>query len=101
MRGMNDTTAGLALIVACFGLSACASNQAADESSPKRVAPSAEYSSATDKTARYACPAGYVLRCETRRVGRIRFSSIGKDNIESCSCEYNVIPNQSPLPGVY
>jgi hypothetical protein len=94
-------TIGLVFIIAAVGLSACASNKAADEDAPKRIAPSAEYSSATDKTDRYACPAGYVLRCETRRVGRIRFSSIGKDNIESCSCEYNIVPNQSPLPGVY
>ena len=85
----------------CLFIAGCAANPTEGDAPPERVAPSAEYSRATAKTSRYQCPAGYVLRCETRRVGRIRFSSIGKDNIESCSCEYNVMPNQSPLPGIY
>ena len=82
-------------------LAGCASNEVAEEQGAVNAGPSKEYSTATAKTDRYNCPAGYVLRCETRRVGRIRFNSIGKDNIESCSCEANEMPNQSPLPGVY
>jgi len=63
--------------------------------------PSDEYEKSTVKTEVPRCPSGYVLQCETKRVGRIRFSSIGKDIIESCSCEvYQGMPTQSPLPGI-
>ena len=92
-------------VFVCLGvaimLAGCASNKTAEEQAEEGAGPSKEYSVATAKTDGYSCPSGYVLRCETRRVGRIRFASIGKDNIESCSCEYNVVPNQSPLPGIY
>lgn len=76
-------------------LAGCASNE-------EIVGPSAEYEQATAKTRSYRCQSGYVLQCETTRVGRIRFTSIGKQNIESCSCEPNNLPSsQSPLPGIY
>lgn len=63
--------------------------------------PSAAYEEATADTADYSCPAGYVLRCESRGTGRIRFNRIGNRNLESCSCESNSVPMQSPLPGIY
>ena len=73
----------------------CASNE-------ETIGPSTEYEQATAKTRSYRCQSGYVLQCETTRVGRIRFTSIGKQNIESCSCEpHNLPSSQSPLPGIY
>lgn len=75
-------------------LAGCSSNE-------ENTLPSTEYEDAVAKTPRYNCPSGYVLRCESKRVGRIRFSSIGKDQIESCSCETHSVPTQSPLPGIY
>ena len=63
--------------------------------------PSPAYEEATADTADYKCPSGYVLRCESRGTGRIRFSKIGNANLESCSCETNAVPAQSPLPGIY
>ncbi len=33
------------------------------------------------------CPPGYMKVCEAKKVGRIRFGRIGKDNLESCACE--------------
>jgi hypothetical protein len=33
------------------------------------------------------CPAGYTKVCEAKKVGRIRFGRIGKENIDSCACE--------------
>ena len=33
------------------------------------------------------CPSGYTMICEARKVGRIRFGTMGKENIESCACE--------------
>jgi hypothetical protein len=73
----------------------CASNA-------EKIGPSIEYEDATVKTASYRCPSGYVLQCETKRVGRIRFNSIGTQNLESCSCGVNNMPStQSPLPGIY
>ncbi len=43
-----------------------------------------------DRTAQAAeirCPPGYMKVCEAKKVGRIRFGRIGKDNIDSCACE--------------
>ena len=75
-------------------LTGCSSNE-------EKTPPSTEYEDAVAKTPNYNCPSGHVLRCESKRVGRIRFSSIGKDKIESCSCETHSVPTQSPLPGIY
>ncbi len=33
------------------------------------------------------CPVGYMMICEAKKVGRIRFGRIGKDNLDLCSCE--------------
>jgi hypothetical protein len=33
------------------------------------------------------CPSGYTMVCEAKKVGRIRFGTIGKQNMESCACE--------------
>lgn len=33
------------------------------------------------------CPTGYTMVCEAKKVGRIRFGTLGKDNLDSCSCE--------------
>ncbi len=33
------------------------------------------------------CPPGYMKVCEAKKVGRIRFGRIGKDNLDSCACE--------------
>lgn len=64
--------------------------------------PSAVYEDATAKTPSYNCPSGYVLSCESKKVGRIRFSRMGNANLDSCSCElYQGMPTQSPLPGIH
>ncbi|MDH4110224.1 MAG: hypothetical protein OEW35_18225 [Gammaproteobacteria bacterium] len=83
-------SAALALVA-----SGCSSQQ-------EHVGPSTTYEDATAKTTAPKCPTGYVLQCETKKTGRIRFSSIGGGNLETCSCEeYRGMPTQSPLPGVY
>ena len=43
-----------------------------------------------DQTARaptVRCPAGYMMVCEAKRVGRIKFGTIGKEDLDSCACE--------------
>lgn len=87
----------LSIAAVAIGLAAagCAGNQAREESSDT-------YAEATTKTEAPKCPTGYVLQCETRKTGRIRFSSIGGHNLETCTCEeYHGMPTQSPLPGIY
>lgn len=97
---MNIRVAGFraALAVATVGsllIAGCASN------SQEMAGPSTEYEQSTARSEVPKCPSGYVLQCETKRVGRIRFNSIGRDNLESCSCEeYQGMPTQSPLPGI-
>lgn len=87
---LNVLAAALALAAA-----GCASEQ-------ERVGPSPAYEQSTAKTEAPRCPTGYVLQCETRKTGRIRFSSIGGRNLETCTCEeYRGMPTQSPLPGIY
>ena len=59
------------------------------------------YEESTLKTEAPRCPAGYVLQCESRNTGRIRFGRIGNKNLENCACEhYQGMPTQSPLPGI-
>jgi len=82
------------VIASAFLLAGCSGNE-------EKILPSTEYEDAVARTPTYKCPSGYVLTCESKRVGRIRFSSIGKDNVESCSCEVHSVPVQSPLPGIY
>lgn len=88
------------LLVIPMLIAGCASSSEIDPA-VTGSAPSVEYEESTTKTASYRCPPGYVLRCESKRVGRIRFNSIGRDNLESCSCEVNAMPPNSPLPGIY
>ena len=86
--------AALAAVAATFVLGGCASKE-------ERLGPSPTYEESTVKTAAPKCPSGYVLQCEAKKVGRIRFGRIGKQNIDSCSCEvYQGMPTQSPLPGI-
>lgn len=59
------------------------------------------YEESTAKSVAPRCPAGYVLQCESRNTGRIRFGRIGNKNLENCACEhYQGMPTQSPLPGI-
>ncbi len=75
-------------------LSACASNS--------EMRPTGNFEAMTAKSPAYKCQSGYVLTCETKNVGRIRFNRIGQDNIEYCACEVEGnVPVQSPLPGIY
>jgi len=38
-------------------------------------------------TAAKRCPAGFSMVCEAKKSGRIRFGTLGKNNLESCGCE--------------
>ena len=85
----------ITVVAAALFISGCASNS--DE-----MPASGEYEAATAKTPTYKCPSGYVLSCEAKKVGRIRFGRMGKENLDSCACElYQGMPRQSPLPGIY
>ena len=48
------------------------------------------------------CPAGYTMICEAKKVGRIRFGRLGKDNLDSCACEpeYSSRPPRTVIPSV-
>jgi hypothetical protein len=48
------------------------------------------------------CPAGYTMICEAKKVGRIRFGTMGKENLESCACEpeYTGRPARPVIPSV-
>ncbi len=83
------------IVVAGFIVGGCATT---DE---EQFGPSETYEQSTAKTTAPRCPSGYVLQCESRKVGRIRFNSIGNQDIDSCSCEvYQGMPTQSPVPGI-
>jgi hypothetical protein len=45
------------------------------------------------------CPAGYMMICEAKKTGRIRFGRLGKDNLDSCACqpEYGSGRPESPV----
>ena len=58
-------------------LAGCASNAEKDVMTEDQTAQAQEI----------RCPAGYMKVCEAKKVGRIRFGRIGKDNIDSCACE--------------
>jgi hypothetical protein len=73
----NYAMAGCVVTVLLFLLGGCASNAETGISG-------------NDQTARapaIRCPAGYTMVCEAKKVGRIRFGRMGKDNLDSCSCE--------------
>lgn len=83
------------IAAAAIVLAGCASN--ASESGP-----SDEYQAHTEKTPTVRCAAGYVLTCESKRTGRIRFGRLGNKHLQSCACEEDRgMPVQSPLPGIY
>jgi len=50
------------------------------------VGPSAVYEGATEKTVAFQCRSGYILACESKRTGRIKFGRIGNKNLDSCAC---------------
>jgi len=90
-----NTRISIAIALFTLCIAGCATDSETRE-------PSAVYEAATAKSPAYNCPSGYVLSCESKKVGRIRFSRMGKGNLESCSCEpYRGMPTQSPLPGIY
>jgi len=89
------TTLRILVAAAAIIAAGCAGQQ-------ENAGPSPTYEETTAKTSAPKCPSGYVLQCETRKTGRIRFSSIGGRNLETCSCEeYRGMPTQSPLPGIW
>ena len=93
--GVRTGTCGL--IAAALLVAGCAA-----DGQQERKSPPPEYASTAAATPDPKCPAGFVLQCETKRTGRIRFGMIGKKNLESCTCEeYQGMPTQSPLPGIY
>ena len=69
-------TAGVATVLVLL-LGGCASNAEKDVFGDDQTA--------SAPTIR--CPSGYTMICEARKVGRIRFGTMGKENIESCACE--------------
>ena len=91
---MMTQTRILILLSAFFLLAACSSTE-------ERAGPSELYEETTVRTSAPKCPSGYVLQCESKKVGRIRFGRIGNQNLDSCACElYQGMPTQSPLPGI-
>ena len=56
----------------------------------------------TAQAEKIRCPAGYMMVCEAKKVGRIRFGRIGRDNIDSCACEPENTgrPARPVIPGV-
>lgn len=52
-------------------------------------------------TASVKCPMGRTMVCEAKKIGRIRFGTLGKNNLDSCSCEpeYNAgRPQRQVIP---
>ncbi len=74
-RTNYSMTAGVATVLVLL-LGGCASNAETDVFGDDQ--------SASAPTIR--CPAGYTMICEARKVGRIRFGTMGKENLESCGC---------------
>ena len=75
-RTNYSMTAGVATVLVLL-LGGCASNAETDVFGDDQTA--------SAPTIR--CPSGYTMICEARKVGRIRFGTMGKENIESCACE--------------
>jgi len=73
-RTKYSMTAGVATVLMLL-LGGCASNAEKDVMSDEPTAP------------KIRCPAGYTMVCEAKKVGRIRFGRMGKDNLDSCGCE--------------
>ena len=84
----------ISVVLFAVFVAGCAANSETREST-------GTYEAATAKTPSYSCPSGYVLSCESKKVGRIRFGRMGNENLDSCACElYQGMPEQSPVPGI-
>jgi len=99
MQG-NSMSAGVSgrwvavVLLLAFSLGGCASKE-------ETFGPSETYEKVATKTEMPRCPTGYVLQCEHRATGRIRFGRIGTQDPDSCACEeYMGMPTQSPVPGI-
>jgi len=82
-------TAGVATVLVLL-LGGCASNAETDVFGDDQTA--------SAPTIR--CPAGYTMVCEAKKVGRIRFGTMGKENLDACACEPEHIAagrTQSPI----
>ncbi len=87
-RAIATAAFGLALV-----LGACASN-------PDKP-PSGKFDRATAESAEIDCPTGYLLTCESKRTGRIRFGKMGGRNLDSCSCLPETgRPTMSTVPSI-
>lgn len=74
-RQAKNSISACILTVSILLLGACSS------SAPKQA------SSEQQAPKQIRCPSGYTMVCEAKKVGRIRFGTIGKQNTESCACE--------------
>lgn len=88
----------LPAIAASVLLAACASNET-------EATASASYESEEDspfeRTSAPRCDSGYTLQCEARSVGRIRFSSFKKKDLDKCGCvPFEGAPVQGAIPGL-
>ncbi len=88
-RTNYSMTAGVATVLVLL-LGGCASNAETDVFGDRQ--------SASAPTIR--CPAGYTMICEARKVGRIRFGTMGKKNLESCGCQPEHTGTGRPLAPV-
>ena len=88
-RTKNSMMASVATVTMLL-LGGCASNAEKDLMSDEPTEP------------KFRCPAGYMMICEAKKTGRIRFGRIGKDNIDSCACEPESTgrPSRTVIPGV-
>ncbi len=75
-RSNYSMTAGMATVLVLL-LGGCASNAETDVFGDDQTA----------SAPAIRCPAGYMMICEAKKVGRIRFGTLGKDNLDSCACE--------------
>ena len=75
-RTKYSMTAGVATVLTVL-LGGCASNAEKDEIPEDPTA----------QATTIRCPAGYTMICEAKKVGRIRFGTLGKENLDSCACE--------------
>ena len=80
-------TAGVATVLVLL-LGGCASNAETDVFGDDQTA--------SAPTLR--CPAGYTMICEAKKVGRIRFGTMGKENLDSCSCQPEHGSGRPPAP---
>ncbi len=84
----NNSVMACAVTVLLLLLGGCAANTEKDSTND---------SAANAQNIR--CPAGYMMICEAKKTGRIRFGRLGKDNLDSCACqpEYGSGRPESPV----